>query len=341
MKSEIIRFKNRKKEKNMKQLLILTLINFKKYFYIFIILFIIFISLFSSFIIIIHKNNNNYIKNINIKELIQSETNFDNKICQFINTKLKNRKKPFDFEEELCFIISLIACKIPFSFIRFADGENYIMRGKKINVGIDNWNWDDKNQKFRESLIESSSICLNPNNFIAIPCKNWFTISKSILSFSKCSNSKYMSYASVFYNKNFEFFQKWIVKFINSSNRWKIVLVANSLVNKDISWAYKFFPIPEHIVEKWDELSDTLLPKLEDEAKKSKMIFFVSAGPAANIIISHLIKINNKNIYIDFGSSIEMITKGFSTRYYLKNGVESFKSCESFYLENHIPIYLE
>ena len=36
-----------------------------------------------------------------------------------------------------------------------------------------------------------------------------------------------------------------------------------------------------------------------------------------------------------------LITKGFSTRTYLKNRAHGLKRCESFYLENHIPIYLE
>ena len=190
-------------------------------------------------------------------------------------------------------------------------------------------------------MIESVSICTNPNNFIGIPCKNWLDISKSILSYSNCTTSKYMSYATVFINKNFEFFQNWIVKFIHSSNRWKIILVANSLIKEDISWAYKFFPISGKAVEDWEKLSASLLPKLEEEAKQNHLIFFISAGPLANIIISYLIKINKRNIYIDFGSAIELITKGFSTRLYLKNGEYSLKRCESFYLENHIPFYIE
>ena len=93
-----------------------------------------------------------------------------------------------------------------------------------------------------------------------------------------------MSYATVFINKNYQFFQNWLFKFIYSSNRWKIILIANSLINKDISWAYKYYPIPEHMVEKWDELRYSLINKLEEEAKENDKIFFVSAGPAANII---------------------------------------------------------
>jgi hypothetical protein len=213
------------------------------------------------------------------------------------------------------------------------------MAGKQFATIRDKWFWNNTNKKFQESLIESSSICINSNNFIAIPCKNWNFISKSILSFSKCNNSKFMSFSTVFINKNFQFFQNWINKFINSSKRWKIILVANSLINKDISWAYKYFPIPDHIVQKWDELKDSLLKKLGNEATNNNLIFFISAGPAANIIITYLIKINNKNIYIDFGSAIEIITKGFSTRSYTKNGKNSLVRCEQFYIENHLPIY--
>ena len=306
-----------------------------------IIIFIIIILnlLISSFIFKFNNDNYKNNKNLNITELIENNTNFDHNICHFIKRKLKNRKHPFDYEDELSFFISLIICKIPFSFIRFGDGEEHIMAGKRINTITDKWFWNNTNKKFQESLIESSSICINSNNFIAIPCKNWNFISKSILSFSKCNNSKFMSFSTVFINKNFQFFQNWINKFINSSKRWKIILVANSLINKDISWAYKYFPIPDHIVEKWDELRESLLKKLENEAKNNNLIFFISAGPAANIIITYLIKINNKNIYIDFGSAIETITKGFSTRSYTKNGSNSLARCEQFYIENHLPIY--
>ena len=129
---------------------------------------------------------------MNITELIQNETYFDEKVCQFIKRKLKNRLRPFEFEDELSFIISLILCKIPFSFIKFSDGEDFIMTGTSYSTNRDNWAWNNTNKKFQDSLIESASICTTPYNFIGIPCKNWYNHSKSILSFSKCTNSKYI-----------------------------------------------------------------------------------------------------------------------------------------------------
>ena len=122
------------------------------------------------------------------------------------------------------------------------------MKGNNLKVAVDKWHWRPENKNFQKSLIESTSICVNNNKFIGIPCKNWFQISESILSFSKCTSSKYMTYATIFINKNFKNFQEWILHFINSSHRWKIILVANSNINKNISWAEKFFPVPDHLI---------------------------------------------------------------------------------------------
>ena len=241
--------------------------------------------------------NDNLNLYINLEQIFGYDLNLNNETCLFIKNKLMERKRPFNYEDEFYFFISLISCKIPFSFIRFADGEEFIMRGHSIK-SIDKWHWSPKNKKFRESLIDSSSICINSNNFIGIPCKNWNKFSKSILSFSKCRSAKYMSYSTLFTNKNHLHFKNWILRFINSSKRWKIILVANSNINKNISWAYKFFPVPNNVVGIWDQFNAPFLEKLSVEAKKNNLLFFISAGPAANIIIAYLTKINNKNIYI-------------------------------------------
>ena len=55
--------------------------------------------------------------------------------------------------------------------------------------------------------------------------------------------------------------------------------------------------------------------------------------------VSKLSKINQKNSYIDFGSSIEFITKGYSTRPYSWDNNFSKNRCESFRLQNKILSY--
>ena len=79
--------------------------------------------------------------------------------------------------------------------------------------------------------------------------------------------------------------KKKYLKFNTSfSNKWKIILVANSNIHKSIRWAYKFFPIPDHLIENWNNYSNSLLSRLAEQAKLNNLIFFISAGPAANII---------------------------------------------------------
>ena len=319
-KNIIINYNNNKNDKTIK------------------IIFVVFILILLCFFINYKNCNDNLHLYINIEQIFSYDINLNDDTCIFIKNKLLERKRPFNYEDEFYFFISLISCKIPFSFIRFADGEEYIMRGQYIE-SIDKWHWNPKNQKFRESLIASSSICSNQNNFIGIPCKNWIKFSKSILSFSKCNSSKYMSYSTLFTNKNYLHFKNWIVKFINSSKRWKIILLANSNINKNISWAYKFFPVPDNVVEIWDKFSPPFLEKLSIEARENDLLFFVSAGPAANIIIAYLEKINDKNIYIDFGSSIEFITKGYSSRSYSNDNIYSLQRCESFLINGKQIIY--
>ena len=319
-KNIIINYNNNKNDKTIK------------------IIFVVFILILLCFFINYKNCNDNLHLYINIEQIFSYDINLNDDTCIFIKNKLLERKRPFNYEDEFYFFISLISCKIPFSFIRFADGEEYIMRGQYIE-SIDKWHWNPKNQKFRESLIASSSICSNQNNFIGIPCKNWIKFSKSILSFSKCNSSKYMSYSTLFINKNYLHFKNWIVKFINSSKRWKIILLANSNINKNISWAYKFFPVPDNVVEIWDKFSPPFLEKLSIEARENDLLFFVSAGPAANIIIAYLEKINDKNIYIDFGSSIEFITKGYSSRSYSNDNIYSLQRCESFLINGKQIIY--
>ena len=103
---------------------------------------------------------------------------------------------------------------------------------------------------------------------------------------------------------------------------------------------FKFFEILEYIVEIWDNYNVSLLPKLSDEAKNNELIFFISAGPATNVIIAYFVKINNKNIYIDLGSSIAFITKGYSIRSYPnKRSFNAAQIYEQFIIKDKKLIY--
>ena len=99
---------------------------------------------------------------MNITNLLENEINFDETICRFIKGKLKNRIQPLEYEEELSFIISLILCKIPFSFVRFGDGEEHIMTGKPFATARDKWAWNNilfQNQFYHFLNVLVQDIC--------------------------------------------------------------------------------------------------------------------------------------------------------------------------------------
>ena len=98
------------------------------------------------------------------------------------------------------------------------------MKGKYFGTDRDKRHYYPNNTNFQNNLIKSASICNIDNNFIGIPCVS--NLAKSFLSFSNCSSSKFMSYSALFINKNFKIFKEWILRFINSKNRWKIIFLS-------------------------------------------------------------------------------------------------------------------
>ena len=116
---------------------------FKKFIYFFILLILSIFLCYILFILIFIRNK----IEPNNKNLINNNILTNDILCEKTLKRLYNRTKPFEYKDELIFIIDLISCDIPFSFIRFADGENSIMIGKELK-GIDKWHWNPNNLKF-------------------------------------------------------------------------------------------------------------------------------------------------------------------------------------------------
>ena len=119
MKSdEIIILNNNKKVKG--NIIKNSIIQIRKIFYL---LIIIILSL------LFQKTNfkNNFYKKKAIFPIIQNENYSITNNCSIVKEQLDKRTQPFNYENEFYFFTSIISCKIPFSFIRFADGEEYII----------------------------------------------------------------------------------------------------------------------------------------------------------------------------------------------------------------------
>ena len=88
------------------------------------------------------------------------------------------------------------------------------MDGLIVTNALDKWHWNPKQKKIQDELIESSNMCNEENHFIGLPCKNWQKITDAIFTHSNCTSSKYMSYTTVFVNRNYNRFKEWVLKLI-------------------------------------------------------------------------------------------------------------------------------
>ena len=86
-----------------------------------------------------HYKNISYNNQPKTKFINKKDNNNNSNIYNYsiIESKLNNYLGSLEFEEELLFIIELINCNIPFSFTRFGDGEDSIMKGKYFGFNRD------------------------------------------------------------------------------------------------------------------------------------------------------------------------------------------------------------
>jgi hypothetical protein len=73
-----------------------------------------------------------------------------------------------------------------------------------------------------------------------------------------------------------------------------------------------------------------LIDELKNEIKEQKLkdvVFLISAGPFANILVQQLNKHNKNNTYIDLGSVLDKHLKLPITRGYLKGAETLKKTC--------------
>ena len=249
---------------------------------------------------------------------------------------LANSKFKKKYLDDFYILHDKLTKKENFAFVRFSDGELFIIRnlhltieenvstldGKviaKANYTIEEKkNFDPKlHQFYRNQLIQSLKFDKN-NYFKGIPC-------------SCCSGKKEVDYiknqinlninttfSNLLINANYTNFINLFIKEFQNKN---IILIANQ--NANISKlpfkCQKFFPIGENCFVNDNDLYDVLLKYIKDNDIKN-YVFLFSASSLSNVLIHKLYDKYDNNTYIDIGSSLNpyLDLKGWkSSRGYL------------------------
>ena len=242
--------------------------------------------------------------------------NYIDKGFETIHNKAESLKT---YSNCLEYFINRIKNKQHFAIMKCADGEYSISINKSIQVQpADDWTF--KTDSILNKHFNNSLTLINSNVFYGISgpsdskeiCDYWY---KNI------PNTHNITYANVFVNKNYS---KW-EEFLKNAD-YNCVLISQVYPSSGKLGGMKiidYLPIDKYLVNNWDAEYEKYFQLVSKLARDhTNVLFFISAGPLANIFVHRMYLENPNNTYIDCGSSIDFLTKGIYTRTYQTNSNE-------------------
>ncbi|RDU54668.1 hypothetical protein CQA37_05195 [Helicobacter sp. MIT 99-10781] len=211
--------------------------------------------------------------------------------------------KTLYLDKEFDRIFEKLYKKENFSLLRYGDGERAIMVGQSYGSG-EGWKVED-NQNFTNALLQTLGLN-DPRVIYAISCPCCDEV--ATYWYQTHIESKNLSLANIFVNFNHRRFKEHFEKLSEDA-----VLIANhrakgkKIGNLNI---LKHYEISDDCNAFFKEDLQNLLSEIKkDFGERENLLFVISAGPLAEIIIYNLFLHNPNNRYIDFGSSIDFYFK--------------------------------
>lgn len=210
------------------------------------------------------------------------------------------------FNEDFIEITKMIKDTKPFAFSRFADGEIAVMRGRQI-VGSDKWTAPNYVTKLGTDLLKAIEV-VDDNVYFGISCQCCDKPGRDYLLSLIKNDMKNVTFSNMFVNGNYSDF----IEFAKTIDE-PVNLIANeeAILNNCPFKVTTFLPVPDDCVNYWENVRDGFLDLLKESYSNIHgELFFISAGPMSEAIISYLWEINPTNRYVDVGSSIAEFIHG-------------------------------
>jgi hypothetical protein len=222
-----------------------------------------------------------------------------------------------NFEDSFTYFSNLINSDQNFALARYGDGEIALMENQGIPRNTqafnqDRWDAPAAPTKLGAKLIESLKH-EEENYYYGIPGKNDSKTAYEYL--TVLIPSLNITYANLFVNANYQ-----RTKDFFKSLKKSVTLIANKSGDVDaLPFDVDIFcPFPDDCVNWWEKGGDEFIEMLCNHATVSnnETVFF-SIGPAAEVAIHEMYKINPNNQYVDVGSAIDEWFYGTQTRPYM------------------------
>ena len=240
-------------------------------------------------------------------------------INYFYDKYLVSKKRKQKFKKDFNILLKKIKKKENFAFLRFSDGELFVLQNKKIIISKKYWslegkkyfaNFTDddkksflpsKHQFYRRKLYQSLKF-KKKNYFKGISCtcchgKTHVQYMKNI-----AYGDKNLTFSNLLQNGNYNFF---INKMVKLFDKRKIILISNYNNNHK--------KLPFKIIKKFNVGVNcfinnySLVNEIRNYINKNKIknhLFLFSAASLSNLIIKELYNEFDSNTYIDIGSTL-------------------------------------
>jgi len=223
-----------------------------------------------------------------------------------------------DYSRDIRIIYESLYNEEIFSFSKYCDGEWAVLE----NRGVDNsefWFNPDKGEDIskRDQLVDSFQF-KHDNYYVGISCPGVFGIETHNNMKEMCGQPKErLTWADIWVNSNYPFYLQFIVPLFADK---KTVLYCNGKSNLDNLpfTPDKVFPVSYNAWENdWGLIEES--KKYIEEKNVEDYIFLFCCGPFGNILCHQLTEFNDKNTYLDIGSTLNpfLQSAGFERDYYM------------------------
>jgi len=244
--------------------------------------------------------------------------------------------------EDYKIIARMVRDKVPFTFVRFSDGELEVIRNEKffIGDGLISWRKGDFNfrypefdrkdfdpirdEKLRSDLIESAQY-KNTNFIKGIPSSHNDAIPDRDLMVSFNGNSiENLTFADLLLNMNFLRFRNEFVPLFKKFEN--VFMLANHRANpKLINENWELIPIQDNFFTNYENVFHESLQVLAKLPKNALVL--ASASSLTNILGHRLHELRKDLIFIDVGTSLHDLVG-------METGIREY---HSLLLPNNIP----
>jgi len=263
---------------------------------------------------------------------------------------MKNSIKLFD--KELREFEQYIKDKKNFAFVRFSDGELFILQNKKVILSSNQYQTGDtigrgtytqeeqkeflpeKHQHFRELLLDSfvyddrnfykgisCRCCVGKDNFIW-QLRTIYNNKEKVQNAALAEYSN-LTWSNLFLNNNYKYYIENIVPLFS---QFDVYLIVNEMADITTLPFYsnikQDFRVGSNCIINNLDLAQQLPQYIQDNNIKNSLFLF-SASSLSNVVTYECYKTNKNNIYLDIGTTLNPYMKGMEgwrySRDYLTN----------------------